>query len=94
MAPRRSLQKLRRLGVDTLPVYARGVSRWDYFPYVSGGKALSSRPFSVQFAVCWALAVPWLIIGSLSAHRWALALGVVWVILPLVSLARRGRTSG
>jgi hypothetical protein len=68
------------------------MSRWDYFPYVGGGKALSKKPLSVQLAVCWAMASPWIVLGILSTQRWALALGILWVILPLVSLARQRRT--
>jgi len=67
------------------------MSRWDYFPYVGGGKALAKKPLSVQLPVCLALATPWIVLGIVSTQQWALALGALWVLAPLVSLARRRR---
>jgi hypothetical protein len=73
--------------------YARGMSRWDYFPYVGGGKALAKKPLSVQVLVCSALATPWIILGLASTQRWALVLGAMWLVIPLVSRIRQRRAS-
>jgi hypothetical protein len=69
------------------------MSRWDSFPRVAGGKALAKKPLSVQLPVCWALATPWIVFGIVSTQRWTLALGALWILVPLVSLARRRRAA-
>jgi hypothetical protein len=93
MSPNHQRWLIRSNGVKKTRIefYARGMSRWDYFPYVGGGKALAKKPLSVQLPVCLALASPWLVLGIVSTQRWALVLGGVWVVVPLVSMGRRRR---
>jgi hypothetical protein len=69
------------------------MSRWDYLPVPYGGfrKAFAKKPLSVQLLVCWLLASPWIVFGIVSTQRWALALGALWVLVSLISLAQRRR---
>lgn len=69
----------------------------DPWPFTRVGKEIARRPFRVRLLFCWVFGVFWIAVGVLGQTMvWAIALGVVFMITPFVSLARQrgGARSG
>jgi hypothetical protein len=59
-------------------------------PFTRVGRELARRPFRFRLLFCWASGVFWIAVGVVGHTMvWAVALGVVFLITPLVSLARQ-----
>jgi hypothetical protein len=64
----------------------------DPWPFTRVGREVARRPFHVQLLFCWTLGAFWIATG-LVGHTmvWAVVLGVLFLIIPFVTLARRHR---
>ena len=63
--------------------------------YGRAGKELAKKPFRVRLLFCWGLGTFWIVTGVVvrSTQIWAVALGVLFLVIPFVSLARQRRSS-
>jgi hypothetical protein len=61
------------------------------------GKELAKKPFWVRLLFCWALGLSWIATGVVArtTRVWAVAfaLGILFLVIPFVSLARERRRS-
>jgi hypothetical protein len=63
-------------------------------PFIRVGREIGRQPFRVQLLCCGGFGLFWIAVG-LVGHTmvWAVALGVVFLITPFVSLARQRGSS-
>jgi len=75
-------------------IYRSRMSRWDWFPYVSGGKELARKPRGVQIIVLATLAIFWVVMGVVSNQTWLIGVGAVigaGLVVRLVQLSGSSR---
>ena len=60
-------------------------------PFIRVGREIGRRPFRVRLIWCWGLGFFWMAVGVIGSTMrvWAVALGVVFLITPFVSMARQ-----
>ena len=86
------LSILRRIRGST--ALCSNMSKWDMFPYVSGGKELAKKPLRMQILVFGALGMFWIVTGIVSNQTWFLGVGVVLLAAPFIGSLRRRRSRG